>query len=95
MKDYLDHGGRSRGSVLYTDVEGDLPWPDQDLGLPEEFRFVLDAGALDGVTQEVDWSGDGVPSFTWRDVRPIPSDDDFFENVWRNFRTDKGVPARS
>ncbi|MCC2594039.1 FAD-binding protein [Tessaracoccus sp. OS52] len=94
MKDYLDHGGRSRGSVLYTDAEGDLPWPDQDLGLPEEFRFVLDGGALDGVTQEVDWDGDGEPSFTWRDVRPIPSDDDFFENVWRNFRTDRGVPSR-
>ncbi len=56
----------------------------------EEFRFVLDAGALDGVTQEVDWSGEGVPEFTWRDVRPIPSDDDFFENVWRSFRTDQG-----
>lgn len=94
MKDYLDHGGNSRGSVLYTDPDGDLPWPDQDLGLPEEFRFVLDAGALDGVTQEVDWNGAGEPVFTWRDVRPIPSDDDFFENVWRNFRTDRGVPAR-
>ncbi|HMR48909.1 MAG TPA: FAD-binding protein [Arachnia sp.] len=95
MVDYLDHGGRSRGAVLYTDADGDLPWPDQDLGLPEEFRFVLDAGALDGVTQEVDWDGDGAPAFTWRDVRPIPSDDDFFENVWRAFRDDKGVPARA
>ncbi|MHA6513073.1 FAD-binding protein [Tessaracoccus sp. Z1128] len=94
MRDYLDHGGRSRGSVLYTDPEGDLPWPDQNLALPEEFRFVLDAGALDGVTQEVDWSGEGVPEFTWRDVRPIPSDDDFFENVWRHFRADHGVPSR-
>ncbi len=94
MRDYLDHGGNSRGSVLYTAPAGDLPWPDQDLGLPEEFRFVLDAGALDGVTQEVDWAGEGVPEFTWRDVRPIPSDDDFFENVWRRFRTDHGVPSR-
>jgi succinate dehydrogenase/fumarate reductase flavoprotein subunit len=94
MVDYLDHGGRSRGAVLYTDADGDLPWPDQDLGLPEEFRFVLDAGALDGVTQEVDWSGEGVPTFAWRDVRPIPSDDDFFENVWRAFRADKGIPPR-
>jgi len=72
MRDYLDRGGNSRGSVLYTDPDGELPWPDQDLGLPEEFRFVLDAGALDGVTQEVDWSGEGVPEFTWRDVRPDP-----------------------
>lgn len=92
MRDYLDHGGNSRGSVLYTDPDGDLPWPAQELGLPEEFRFVLDGGALDGVTQEVDWAGEGEPSFTWREVRPIPSGDDFFENVWREYRTDKGVP---
>ncbi len=94
MKDYLDRGGNSRGSVLYTDPSGDLPWPEQDLGLTEEFRFVLDSGALDGVTQEVDWDGTGEPQFSWRDVRPIPSDDDFFENVWRTFRSDRGVPAR-
>lgn len=94
IRDYLDHGGKSRGSVLYTDPEGDLPWPDHNLGLPDEFRFVLDAGTLDGVTQEVDWCGYGVPEFTWRDVRPIPTEDDFFENLWRRFRTDKGVAPR-
>lgn len=96
MLDYLDHGGNSRGSVLYTDPDGSLPL-DAPGGaeladLPDLFRFVLDAGALDGETQEVDWDGHGRPRFTWRPVRPIPNDDDFFENVWRQFRDDDGVP---
>ena len=29
--------------------------------------------------------------FTWRPVRPIPEEDDFFENVWREYREDGGV----
>ena len=28
----------------------------------------------------------GEPVFRWRPRRPIPEDDDFFENVWREFR---------
>ena len=28
----------------------------------------------------------GRPVFRWRPRRPIPEDDDFFENVWREFR---------
>ena len=27
-----------------------------------------------------------ISSFHWRKVRPIPEDDDFFENVWRAYR---------
>ena len=28
---------------------------------------------------------------TIRDVRPIPQDDDFFENVWRGYREHKNI----
>lgn len=118
MADYVAHGGRSRGSVLYTDPDGDLPRvghgpeADRELDLPEVFRFRLDGGALDEVVQETAWTApgaardeptDGGPSFApvaerapedpageavfrWRPRRPIPVDDDFFENVWRDFR---------
>lgn len=120
MLDYVEHGGKSRGSVLYTDPEGDLPVKgygedaDQPLDLPEIFRFRLDEGALDEVIQETtlqatetsvgdraaDLAGEewkaiaqrdpqdlaGIPAFRWRPRRPIPEDDDFFENVWRDFR---------
>lgn len=97
MKDYVTHGGRSRGSVLYTDPSGDLPQvgygdnAEEPLDLPEIFRFALDGGGLDGEVQEAAYDADaddraGKPAFTWRPVRPIPADDDFFENVWRDFR---------
>jgi hypothetical protein len=92
MAEYLDHGGRSRGSVLYTDTGGSLPLAGDDgpeLDLPEIFRFSQEDG-LEHVVQESSWSGDDL-SFTWRPVRPIPADDDFFENVWRHYREDKNV----
>jgi hypothetical protein len=92
MSDYLDHGGRSRGSVLYTDGAGQLPLAAEDgpeLDLPEVFRFSLEDG-LAGVIQESWWSDDDL-GFTWRPVRPIPEDDEFFENVWRHYRDDKNV----
>ena len=111
MDDYVEHGGRSRGSVLYTDPQGDLPRagfgaaPERELDLPEVFRFRLDGGALDDQVQEAGWepaddTGSGSASglttgvshpagrvtVSWRPRRPIPEDDDFFENVWREYR---------
>jgi len=105
MADYAAHGGRSRGSVLYTDPAGSLPVAGHgrdaatELDLPEIFRFQLDGGALDGEVQEAAWfpavadGGDaaGCAEFTWRPVRPIPGDDDFFENVWREFREHRNI----
>lgn len=124
MADYVAHGGRSRGSVLYTDASGHLPQvgfgdaPQTELDLPEIFRFALDGGALDDVVQEAAWSGAegsgqgaagslddaatpaagadagagaGECSFVWRPVRPIPEDDDFFENVWRAYRETQNI----
>jgi hypothetical protein len=81
MKDYIDHGGKSRGSALYTDPAGVLPHS----ALGDFFRFTPDTGEFDGLVQEVSYS-DGECEFTWRPTRPIPSVDDFFENVWREFR---------
>jgi succinate dehydrogenase / fumarate reductase, flavoprotein subunit len=101
MQDYVEHGGRSRGSVIYTDPDGQAPKvgfgdsPDVELDLPDEFRFVLDGGALDETIQEIEYQATGPGTAvvgTWRPRRPIPEDDDFFENVWRDFR--EHGPAR-
>ena len=81
MLDYLRHGGASRGSALYTDPTGKKPYAQ----LPDLFTFRLDEGAHSGEVQEVLWQ-EGEAFFTWRPVRPIPEDDDFFENVWRSYR---------
>ncbi len=102
MADYLDHGGHSRGSVLYTEPAGELPvWQDADgnridLGLDETFRFVRDDGSLDDVTQIVTVtapSDDALPPVdcAWRPVRPLPRPDEPFEVVWRAFLNDSNV----
>lgn len=80
MADYLAHGGRSRGSVLYQDVEGQLPNHLAD----ETFRFRADEdGLLDGEAQIVTVNQTGQIDCQWRPVRPIPDDDVPFEVIWR------------
>jgi succinate dehydrogenase/fumarate reductase flavoprotein subunit len=95
IDDYLTHGGRSRGSALYSDPYGDLPRlhlgsdPSAETSLPDCFRFRLDGGALDSQVQEAWWtpgSQAGSTKLAWRERRPIPSADGLFEDVWRDFR---------
>ena len=86
MLDYITEGGKSRGSALYTDADGAKPYPT----LPDTFTFTLDSGEKDEYIQEMSYS-DGECSFSWRKVRPIPADDDFFENVWRGYRENRNV----
>ena len=81
MLDYIAQGGKSRGSALYTDPDGEKPYSN----LPDAFTFVLDDGTRGELVQEVTLTEDGC-SFEWRKIRPMPEDDDFFENVWRDFR---------
>lgn len=86
MLDYLRQGGKSRGSALYTDPAGMRPFEE----LPDEFVFRVDDGSRDELVQEVLFR-DGAAEITWRRVRPIPEDDDFFENVWRTYRENENI----
>ncbi len=81
MADYGSQGGGSRGSALYTDVSGKKPYA----SLPDTFTYTLDDGGKGDVIQEV-WRQDGRWCVEWRPVRPIPQEDDFFENVWNEYR---------
>jgi succinate dehydrogenase/fumarate reductase flavoprotein subunit len=86
MVDYIDHGGRSRGSALYTDPNGQKPFAD----LPDTFTFALDNGETPPDLQEVRWEN-GALRFSWRQPRPIPQQDNFFENVWRTYRENQNI----
>lgn len=97
MSDYVRSGGLSRGSALYTDAWGVKPLdtlpescrhiPATDAACPDDKAAEIRAGKL---VQEV--SLDGLScNCTWRSVRPIPEDDDFFENVWRGYRENGNV----
>ena len=81
MADYTAHGGKSRGSALYTDLTGGVKPFAQ---LPDTFTFALDETETP-LIQEL-WFEDGTCHTGWRAPRPIPEDDDFFENVWRSYR---------
>ena len=45
---------------------------------------------LSGMIQEI-YLDRGVFNALWRPVRPIPGDEGFFENVWRNYRENKNI----
>ena len=81
MTDYTAHGGKSRGSALYTDLTGGVKPFAQ---LLDTFTFALDETEAP-LIQEL-WFEDGTCRTGWRSPRPIPEDDGFFENVWRSYR---------
>ena len=85
MIDFAVHIGGTRGSALYTDSNGDL----RD-GLEELFRFSAAGKGVDQRIQQVCIVGADC-QVSWRNVRPMPKDDDFFENVWRQYRANKNI----
>lgn len=63
-----------------------------DKGYQSRGSYLIDKGGLSydiegegaaSLVQEVEYGSEC--SFTWRKVRPIPSNDDWFENVWNKF----------
>ena len=83
--DYADTVGDTRGSALYFDEQGALRE-----GLPELFRFMEEQGDSRSKVQETRLNGDRFEC-SWRPVRPIPADEDFFENIWRTYRENKNI----
>lgn len=81
MLDYSKRISKSRGSALYSDPDGDIH-PD---GFDERFTYSLEDDKSEASIQECMLSG-GVPVISYRRPRPIPEDDDFFENVWSIYR---------
>lgn len=81
MCDYAEKGFGSRGSALYYNSNGSLP----SGNLPEKFRFVLESESTENQVQEIGLSGSEC-AVEWRETHPIPERDNFFENVWKEFR---------
>jgi succinate dehydrogenase/fumarate reductase flavoprotein subunit len=83
MENYITTGGGSRGSYIIPDENGLC-------NIPDLFGFSPDDGKLLKKIQEVYFTSQGC-DFVWEDVRPIPDNDDWFENVWREYREDKVI----
>jgi len=84
IADYIGRGGRSRGSYLVYDPEGRLPLE----ALPEIFRFSLADGEFNQKVQEVAYQN-GQCTFEWKNVKAIPAEDTWFENIWNAYRNDE------
>lgn len=84
MINYASAKRFSRGSAVYTDKEGNLR-----KGLDEKFRFSLGYTYPDEI-QELFISGSEL-IVEYRKRRPIPDEDNFFENVWNQYRKNKNI----
>jgi succinate dehydrogenase/fumarate reductase flavoprotein subunit len=82
--DYIEQGGKSRGSYLIFNEQGQKP----SEKLPDDFRFEIEKGDFGNKIQEITYNN-GKCQVEWRFVRPIPEDDSWFENVWRDYLNDK------
>jgi len=83
IREYIRDGGGSRGSYLIQDPTGQLPLA----GLPEDFRFALDNNDRLGRVCEIALDPATMDCHSrWTPVRPVPADDNWFENVWADYR---------
>ena len=83
IREYIRKGGGSRGSYLIQNKKGTLPLAT----LPEDFRFSLDSGELLDSVCEISLDTDTLECrCNWVPVRPIPVEDNWFENIWAEYR---------
>ena len=86
IAEYLAKGGQSRGSFLVKNPDGKIPCPE----LGDEWRFLLnDPDAfVNKKILEISLDPRGNVLKQWVDIRPIPREDTWFENVWNRFMKD-------
>ena len=85
--EYLEKGGKSRGSYLVSDPDGNKPCDE----LGDEWRFGLNQedAPVNQKILEIQLDENLKVKKQWVDIRPIPQEDDWFENVWNQYRKDE------
>lgn len=84
IKNYIQNDGKSRGSYLIVDKNGDINIE----AFKGKIKFTLDDGKLKNSIQETEYKDKNV-NCNWRAVRPIPKMDNWFEKVWYDYRNNK------
>jgi hypothetical protein len=84
MREYLARGGRSRGSYLILDPNGEQPCP--TLGRDWAFSLATPEDEVNRRILEIRLDAAGRPEKHWADIRPIPDADLWFENIWNDYR---------
>jgi hypothetical protein len=87
LSEYLDRGGKSRGSALVPDPSGRKPHP--NLGERWAFSLTDPADFVSANILEVRSDKRGRVHKQWVPVRPVPPDEGWFETVWNDFMKNK------
>jgi succinate dehydrogenase/fumarate reductase flavoprotein subunit len=84
--EYLEKGGQSRGSYLVKNPNGKIPCPE----VGDKWRFQLNDQDtfVNKKILEVSLDEGGNVIKQWIDIRSIPQDDTWFENVWNRYMND-------
>ncbi|RKY89378.1 oxidoreductase [candidate division KSB1 bacterium] len=87
IAEYLEKGGKSRGSYLVMDPKGEKPCKE----MSDDWKFSLnEADAfVNKKILEIYLDDNFNVQKQWVDVRPIPEQDTWFENVWNKYRKDE------
>lgn len=84
---YIENGGRSRGSALYTSEKGKAPE-----GLDSIFAFELEGEGKGSMVQTASLDRESLKvTCAERAIRPLPEGGGFFENEWKRYREDGNV----
>jgi hypothetical protein len=89
IHEYLERGGKSRGSYLVPDPAGWPPCP--SLGPQWASSLAAPGDFVSGRILEIGLDDRGKLRKEWVAVRPIPESGGWFENVWRDFLEDRVV----
>ncbi|WP_335617813.1 FAD-binding protein [Clostridium formicaceticum] len=84
IEDYMKQNGKSRGSYLIAEEQGELRIDFLD----QQLSFSLENSDLSSKVQEIAYAN-GEVTCNWRDVTPLPKEDSWFETVWNEFRNNR------
>ncbi|MDH4218251.1 MAG: FAD-binding protein [Candidatus Aminicenantes bacterium] len=87
--EYIDKGGQSRGSYLVLNPDGEKPC----MELGEEWKFFLNKedAFVSRKILEIFLDEKGNIQKQWVDIRSIPQEDNWFENVWNRYLNDETI----
>lgn len=86
MGEYLEKGGKSRGSYLVIDPGGENPC--RELGDEWNFSLNKEDSFVDKKILEIYLDENLNIVKKWVEIRPIPQEDTWFENVWHEYMKD-------
>lgn len=87
IQEYLEKGGQSRGSYLVMNADGEKPC--KELSDRWKFKLTEPDDYVNNKILEISVQNDATIRKEWVDIRPIPEEELWFENIWNEFLRDE------